>query len=167
MRPETARPLVVWAWAGTNVMVVIAVNISLAPAFFFAIHRLPGGDNAGHVFPIGILCVLINARLDLGAWRLGGLILPKGSCVLAAVVFGEELSQHFLLRRTCALEGSSGGLRSNRGLHPCRSSVPPPGERGGLQMSILRLCLLLVYFAGLTKHFLHGVYFCCASDLSV
>ncbi len=83
--------------------IVVQADRGSLPSFLAAYREIPYGDTLGHFFLIGTLAFLVNASILTTDVSLLGRPFYKGSLVVCAVVFLEELSQIGLENRTFSL----------------------------------------------------------------
>ena len=74
-------------------LLIISADAGWGRRFWYLIQRIPLGDKAGHFILFGALSFLVNWILRAGEFRLGRFCVLKGSVILMALVFLEELSQ--------------------------------------------------------------------------
>ena len=74
-------------------LLIISADAGWGRRFWHLVQRIPLGDKAGHFILFGALSFLVNWVLHASEFRLGRLRVLKGSVILMALVFLEELSQ--------------------------------------------------------------------------
>jgi glycopeptide antibiotics resistance protein len=82
------------------VALIIAADAGWLRRQLLLIHDVPLGDKAGHVILFGTLSFLINWVLRAARWSFGKFSVLKGSVLLMALAFLEELSQLCFRSRT-------------------------------------------------------------------
>ena len=81
-------------------LLVGTADAGVGGRFWDFVRVIPLGDKVGHFVLFGALSFLVNWILFARTWRIGPVSILKGSAVLFAIVFIEELSQLFFASRT-------------------------------------------------------------------
>jgi VanZ family protein len=68
--------------------------------FFALVRQVPAGDKLGHFVLFGILSFLVNLISRGAGFKLGRIVLLKGSAIVIGVVTAEEFSQLFFRSRS-------------------------------------------------------------------
>jgi len=81
-------------------LLVGTADAGMGGRFWSFVRVIPLGDKVGHFALFGALSFLVNWILFARTWQIGPVSILKGSAVLFAIVFVEELSQLFFATRT-------------------------------------------------------------------
>jgi VanZ family protein len=87
-------------YAGFLVALIVTADAGLGRRFWNLVQQIPLGDKAGHFILFGTLAVLVNWIMQAREFQVLGLRLLRGSVILMAIVFLEELSQLWFRTRT-------------------------------------------------------------------
>ncbi len=83
--------------------IIVIADLGSGKLLFDLIEYVPGGDQTGHFFFMGILSFLVNLSLSGARIRLWGNDVLKGSVIVAVPVTIEEFSQILLSERGFSL----------------------------------------------------------------
>lgn len=81
-------------------LLVGTADAGMGGRFWSFVRVIPLGDKVGHFALFGALSFLVNWILFARTWQIGPVSILRGSAVLFAIVFFEELSQLFFATRT-------------------------------------------------------------------
>ena len=84
-------------------LIILAADLGLAPAFFNLINSFSFGDKLGHFVLLGLLALLVNLGFPTRRAALLGAPLLTSSLIIAGVITLEEFSQLFLAYRSFSL----------------------------------------------------------------
>ena len=96
--------LILFIFISFIIWILFLANTGQNNVFFDLVKRLPHGDKIGHLSLFGLLTLATNLALRFKILRLGILQIYIGTLLVIIFVSLEELSQHFIPKRTLDLQ---------------------------------------------------------------
>ncbi len=90
-------------YIGFIVGIVVMADLGRFPDIFLFYQRVPGADTMGHFVLMGLLALIVNETLGWRTWDWGRVRFWTGTSLVVLIVTVEEVSQHWLPRRSFSL----------------------------------------------------------------